>query len=72
MNRTDLKELWLLVEHCTFVRSLDAEGTSDVPKGIHGNEDSWDLEGIAIVEDVATSGIRRKFRDVQRIYEDGS
>lgn len=38
---------------------------------MNDREDIWDLEGRVTAKEVATSKIRRKLQDVQRVSKDG-
>lgn len=67
---TDLNEIPSLADQRAFVQNLDTVRLADVPKGIDGKEYNWDFEGIVTAEEVATSSIREKLREVQRVCED--
>lgn len=52
------------------MRNVDTERTIEVPDRMDEEEDSWDLEGMVAVEEVATSGVRGRLREAQRACED--
>lgn len=52
------------------MRSSSTDRTSDRHTGIDDDNDSWDFEGMMTAEEVATSGTRRKLREIQRGRED--
>lgn len=62
-----LFQIAYLKEQRAYVRSVTAGFTSKVLEQMDNVEDSWDTEGMLSVEEVASSGIRDKLRDVQRI-----
>lgn len=55
-----MKGIPSLAEQRVFVRSLDNERTSDVPKRIENEEDDCDFEGMVIAEKIVTCSIRGK------------
>lgn len=67
----ELKDIPSLAEQRAYVRNLDARRTSDVSEGIDDEEENWDFENMVAAEIVASSGLRGKLLEVQRICEDG-
>lgn len=65
-----LKEIFTLDGQRAFVQHTGTERTSNVPEGMDGEEDNRDVECTVTAEEAATSGIRNKLREVQRVCDD--
>lgn len=68
---TDWIEISSVAVQRAFVRSSGAKCTSGVAEIADDQVDNRDFEGMKTAKEVATSGIRGRVREVQRVFEKG-
>lgn len=68
---TNLDAITSLAQQRAFAQNFHRNRASDVSNRVVDADDSWDLEGMTIAEEVAVFHAHAKSREIQSVCEEG-